>query len=209
MATVLPLVPQTLKVEIHWTYGTDANVMSHLYYTTAAATPGTADLLAFVTLFATSYGTNMASQAGNQVILRKVRGIWLGDRTSAVPEWNGSTAGSRAGSALPAQTCMLFNMHIARRYRGGKPRVYFPLGSATDIVDPQHWSAAFITSAGNAFNTINNALQAFTSATINTPTLANVSYYSGRSLRAAPVVDAVASTSANSIPGSQRRRIRP
>jgi hypothetical protein len=104
---------------------------------------------------------------------------------------------------------MIFNMHISRRYRGGKPRVYFPLGSATDMADPQHWTAAFLTSAGNAFNAVNNALQAFTSPTINTPALANVSYYSGGSLRSAPVVDLVSTTSANSIPGSQRRRIRP
>lgn len=206
---VLPLVPQTLKLEFHWTYGTDANVMSHLFYNTGGGTPGTTDLQGFVNLAATSYGTNMASQAHTTVALRKVRGIWLGDRTSAVPEWNGNTAGTRAATSLPAQTCMLYNLRIPRRYRGGKPRVYFPLGNAVDIADPQHWSAAFITSSTTAINTINNALQAYTSTTFSTPALASVSYYSGGSLRASPVVDFVSSIAANAIPGSQRRRIRP
>jgi len=209
VAIVLPLVPQTIKLELHWTLGSDANVMSHMYYSTAAATPSTNDLLAFATLFATSYNTNMVSQTHSSVALRKVRGIWLGDRTSAVPEWNGTYTGNRAGTPLPAQTAVLFNLRIARRYRGGKPRLYFPGGVAADMTDPQHWLSTFLTSCGNAMTAINNALQAFTSATINTPFLVNVSYYSGKSLRTAPVVDAVSAITMNSIPGSQRRRLRP
>jgi len=209
MAIVLPVVPQTIKLEMHWTYGTDANVMSHLFYSTAAATPGTNDLLAFATLFATSYTTNMVSQTSAQVSLRKVRGIWLGDRTSAVPEWNGNAVGNRAGTALPAQTAALFNLRIARRYRGGKPRVYFPCGVGADMTDPQHWAATFLTSCSNAMNNINTALQAFTSTTINNPFLVSVSYYTGKSLRTNPVVDSVSAITMNAIPGSQRRRLRP
>jgi hypothetical protein len=209
MALQLPTVAGVIKVEPHWTYGTDGNVMSHLFYDTAAATPGTSDLLAFITLFATQYNSQINNRAHPTVALRKVRGIWLGDYTSAVPEWNGNYTGSALGAALPAQTACLINLHISRRYRGGHPRLYWPLGSAIDIADPQHWSSSFLTAVTTGINAMNTALQGFTSPTINNPTLTNVSYYHGNGLRTTPLKDPVATLSVNGTPGSQRRRIRP
>jgi hypothetical protein len=116
---------------------------------------------------------------------------------------------------------MLVNYVIGRRYRGGKPRSYFPWGSSQEIFTRQSWNPTFVTN-------VDSGLAAYFSAVIGTTvggtTLTehvNVSYYSGftvvtnpvthrarnvPTVRAVPVVDNILSFAASSRPASQRRR---
>lgn len=139
-----------------------------------------------------------------------------------------SVPGTASGGLLPAQTCVLLNHQISRRYRGGKPRHYLPWGVEDDLLDPQTWKNASLGNFGAAFDSMHTALL-FPEDTLNPRSICNVSYYQGstgtltsetvdgvtyqrghtKSTKRpdAAQVDTIVSTTVNHKPGSQRRRI--
>ena len=137
--------------------------------------------------------------------------------------WQATRIGTREGLPNGAAVAALINFKVARRYRGGKPRIYAPWFVSSDLTPGRlTWTEAAL-SAGTA------GWAAFTSVLLNDAPAAmgvlehvNVSYYegfevvvderTGRSrnvsqLRAAgPAVDVVTGFSINPKPGSQRGR---
>jgi hypothetical protein len=114
-------------------------------------------------------------------------------------------------------------MKIARRYRGGKPRTYLPMGDSGYLLNPQEWNTTFLGLAQAALNQIISDYAVTTVAGCSLGTLVNVSYYSGFTIRPSPpiagvrakniptvrtaaVVDAVTSWTAEAKLASQRRR---
>jgi hypothetical protein len=205
----LPLVPLVVKLSYTFSYGSDATVMTHLYWQGGAGSPTTTDLTAFANLAKTSYETYGVASQTNQVTLRKIHAVYLGDTTGASVDVTTADTGSRSGGPLAANVAVLVNLKIARRYRGGHPRIYLPWGSATDILDPQHWTSGALSQFQTSINSIVTQLQGFSGSSFATPTLCSVSYYHNKALRTTPVVDSVSATPVSSTPGSQRRRLRP
>lgn len=60
------------------------------------------------------------------------------------------TAGTRPGTVNPNQVCGVASYKIARRYRGGHPRSYWPIGVQSDITQGNRWTTTFIPLALNA-----------------------------------------------------------
>lgn len=131
-----------------------------------------------------------------------------------------SHAGARTGTTLPAQVAANVEFNIARRYRGGKPRMYWPAGTDADLNDPAHWTSGFITSLNTDTASFFTAIAALSIGAMGTLAHVNLSYYqsftnvtnsSGRT-RAAPkyrtvaLVDTITGYSAKGLLGSQRRR---
>jgi hypothetical protein len=115
-------------------------------------------------------------------------------------------AGTRAGDDLSAGTAALVNFHIARRYRGGKPRAYLPLGVAGDIVTGR-WSGSFVTAVFNAMTDFQaDALGLGVGCAIASPI--SVSYVNAGAPRVIPVKDDITSWTVPALVGSQRRRNR-
>jgi hypothetical protein len=132
--------------------------------------------------------------------------------------------GNLSGTLLPANVAFVMGHSIGRRYRGGKPRSYYPWGDGGKTGGANTWSAGFVTLCNTNFAA---AVVAFVGATSGGTTisgLVSVSYYSGftvvtspttgRSrnvpkLRAGgPVVDPVVTSTGSSTYGTQRRRLR-
>lgn len=131
-------------------------------------------------------------------------------------------AGTRTGTANPVQVCTLIDYKIGRRYRGGKPRGYWPFGISSDIVTENVWSATFQTLVNTQFGVAVNAMTGSSTGT-NIVQHVSVSYYQGftvyngaggrpktrATLRANPVVDPVTTHAVNGFLGTQRRRVIP
>lgn len=131
-----------------------------------------------------------------------------------------SYAGTRSGDALPAQCAANIEYNIARRYRGGKPRIYMPIGVMTDLQNQSEWSNSMVTSIEAGWNSFMSAVQALTVGSMGTLTHVNLSYYkgftnivnsSGReravpTYRAAALVDTVTGYAAKVQVSSQKRR---
>jgi hypothetical protein len=132
------------------------------------------------------------------------------------------TAGTRSGGFLPASTCVLYNMQIKRRYRGGKPRIYVPAGTQPDLSNAQTWATAFLNQVNGALANLIGAGFTSISTWSTTSELVNVSYYHQvlvgppptppvyvEQVRETPQIDPIVSRAAVSTVGTQRRRLRP
>ena len=220
----LPAVPQVIKIRWLHTIGSNVNLGCHQYWHYAGAAPTGADMTALATAAFNAWVTNLAPVAGNWVTLTETITEDLTSSTTPIGTQTGSHAGGLSGAPLTAETAVLANYVIARRYRGGKPRTYWPLGEPSQLTTAERWSGAAVTAFGTALAALDTALLAVTfsgGGALNYQ--ANVSYYDGfvsfqnpvtlrwknaPKPRTTPVVDQITSTVVNPIPGSQRRRMR-
>jgi hypothetical protein len=180
-----------------------------MFFAGGSGSPSIPDLLAFTTLCRNAWVTNMLGTHTPGVSLRAVTGTYLGDVGVQKQIVNGSNNGTRGGGNLYASTALIVNLSVPRRYRGGHPRLYLPLGSQTDMLDPQHWTPSFLTTVSTSWNAWLAAVVGFTGVTFQPVVFSNVSYFHNNALRPVPVVDPVTASSMNPIPGTQRRRLRP
>lgn len=131
--------------------------------------------------------------------------------------------GTATGAALAPASATLINHQIGRRYRGGKPRTYLPIGTAADIASAGVWSGAHITAAASAWGDWVSLFISATSGTTTITAIVNVSYYgppnklvtgsTGRvktvsTMRTTPIVDGIVAHSVHQNVTSQRRRNR-
>lgn len=135
-------------------------------------------------------------------------------------QWTGSDAGTRSGSSLPAQCATNIEFGIARRYRGGKPRMYLPPGCNSDLLTQASYTSAFVTAASAGAVSFFSYLEGLSIGSMGTLKHVNLSYYkgfenfttpSGReravpSYRATALHDNVTGYSAKQVIGSQKRR---
>lgn len=218
----LPVVPGALRLRFHLTVGTDVTTGFHMFWSYSPQPPTGAQLNSLAAAARTSWQNNMVGVCPAAIILTQVDAIDLGSVTAPIGTASGPVTGTRTGNPLPASACMLVNMHIARRYRGGKPRYYIPCGVATDLATQQTWVAGFVTLFQTSFATFSGDIAANLHTWAPTGQNISVSYYSGHQWkqdqndnwhrvstpRTTPVIDVASSFSYNPIVGSQRRRIR-
>jgi len=166
----------------------------------------------------------MAPMVSSGISLTQVKCTDLQSNQANVGTNGTVTPGTRAGSMLPLDDCVLVNLAIATRYRGGKPRMYLPGGTANDTTDGRHWLPAFITSFQSAWNAYSNHILTNVSG-ITIAQQACVHYYKGyvtnpngspweernvpaHNPNAGSTVDGITAASVNPFVGQQRRRLR-
>jgi hypothetical protein len=175
----LPAVPQVLRVQFHWTIGEDTTTATtlHMHYTGTA--PNAAACSGLALALGNAMDTMTALTMLNTYSMTAVRVTDLtaaaaGDATSAF-----STAGGKSGTMIAAGACALANYQIGRRYRGGKPRSYWPFGWAEEMADPQKWGATFINTCDTALNSFVSTAKGTTVSGTTIDQLVSVSYFSG------------------------------
>jgi hypothetical protein len=217
----LPAANKVVRVELIHTYGEDTHVVTRPYFQYAGTAPTGTNLNTWATTIADQWAISIAPECSPAVVLTEVICQDLTSDTSPGGAWGGTHVGTRAGSALPASTAAVAGYLIGRRYRGGHPRGYWPLGVSGDLGDPQTWAS---TSRATFESGIRQWIASITSAAWSgaTPvTQCNVSYYKGNEVvidpitgrarnvpqkRTTPQIDPVASVVVRSRPGNQRRR---
>lgn len=222
--TPLPAVQNVLQVTFKFSYGQDLDVITRFHVQYAAATIIQGDINAYAQDQATNASATWASSMHPLVTLTLVTAVDLNSPTGLVGNSTTTVPGTRTGAELPASTCVLTNSHVARRYRGGKPRNYLPWGIATDLVDPQHWNPTAISGFQGGVNSLVTRLQN-PHGSLAGLALVNVSYYQGSTgkvvgddpkyqhgitiptKRPVPQVDPIGLVLVNPRPGTQRRRL--
>lgn len=216
----LPAVTKVVRVDHHFSDGGNPNVQVRNFFQYSGSL-STADAATWLTNIVTALGVFMASFSQPTLVLTLSQLTDLTSTSAAqVVNTTGFTGGASA-SQLPAGVCLVIKKKIARRYRGGHPRVYLPGMAETYLSTPILWNATSLANIVAAWNTFINACTAATNpAAIGTITEVNVSYFqhytnvtfpSGRAhpvptQRPTPLVDPVISHAGNAIPASQRRR---
>lgn len=135
-------------------------------------------------------------------------------------QWNGTEAGSGGTNQIPASCAQNVEFNIARRYRGGKPRMFLPPAGQPALLDAGHWDSAQVTAVNTGVAAFFAALEALSIGAMGALQHINLSYYqgftnitnsSGREravpkYRATAQSDRVTGYSAKAEVGSQRRR---
>lgn len=225
----LPPVPNVIKSRIFWTIGGDANAFTILYYHYSSAAPDETDLTAYNTEFDTLNAASWGPEMTSDISYVGCDSRDLSSDMGAYAITSNTLVGSRSGGRLSPGTAALMNYKVHRHYRGGKPRSYFPLGSATDVASTGLWADAFVTE-------YSGVVEGFLVAVPNTygslvvDYQCNVSYYgppnkiltnpsTGRSRTVStrrdapggtghPLVDQITARAGTKTIGSQRRRNR-
>lgn len=217
-----PPLPPSPVVRVHLDYTQADNLLGgsrfYLGFTGTAPTPGNCQALASAA--ASSWSTHLAPLIAVTWNLTSVDVIDITTETGASGQWEGNDPGTRGGGTLTSNAATNVEFGIARRYRGGKPRMFLPPGTPTDLQDAGHWNSTFI-------GAVNAGMQAFFAQLAGTSIGAmgvlshvNISFYqgfknltnsSGReqahpTYRTTPLIDPVASYIAKAVVGSQRRR---
>ena len=216
----LPDVPKVIKIVLHQHIGADNIALNRIFFRYDGTAPSDTQLATLAGAISTDWQGNIAPLVDTACSLQQVECTDLSSPTAAHGVDNTIHAGTRAGSGLPSAVCAVVKQNIARRYRGGHPRVYLRAGVLSDMSGESAWAGAFVTEYVNDYNAFSVALQALGWAGASNFYPVNVSYYqgfhnftfpSGRvralpTLRGAPVVDPITSYAGNPRPANQRRR---
>lgn len=206
----LPPVPGALKTTIQWVVGSDSLVFNILHFHYTGTRPQAADLNTLATTIATATNTNFGPLLPSTSQITSITVQDLTDANGAVGTASANHAGTATGQTVPAGSSVVVSWLIGRHYRGGHPRTYFPLGTATALATPQTWNlGASMTTAVTAWR---NAIigSTFGGATIDwqisIPYVSKAQNPTPPHRVANPVPDHITGFRVNSYVGSQRRR---
>lgn len=218
----LPSVPNVLKARLLWSDQLDVDVSSTLYFRYTGAAPSAGDCATFASDIDAAMGA-AKNLWDDTVQLTGCTVTDLSSDTGGEGSVSGTIPGPTSLGLLSGGTCLLMNYTISRRYRGGKPRNYFPWGGGESLASRQGWSASFLASCNSEWATFTAAVIGLSSGTTTIAAHTNVSYYAGTKvvispttgrarnvpiLRATPLASDIVSASAAVRPGTQRRRNR-
>lgn len=200
--------------------GGSSDIISRWFMKYTGTAPTNADLNTLAAAVVTHWGVEMKGLFHSAYHLTEVEIVDLTSPSAAVGLASASVAGTRSGEVLSAAAAVCVQYKIGRRYRGGHPRSYWPMGVQGDLADVNTWDSTMITSseADVAAFIADVAGEVWSGG--GTLTHVNVSYYDGftnvtgptgraravPTLRVTPVVDDVAGYNTNPQVASQRRR---
>jgi hypothetical protein len=167
--------------------------------------------------------TAFALLAGNTVGMDSCMVTDLTTPASGQGSGGSAWVGSGGTALLAPGTAALVNHQISRRYRGGKPRTYLPLGVSSDVNTSGLWTTAFVAAVEAAYGVyVVDCLGSGIGCSLDK--FVNVSYYeppnvvitnpvTGRvrnqsTRRATPLIDVINSDTVAQKIASQRRRNR-
>jgi hypothetical protein len=139
-----PAVPNVLVLAFGWTVSEDTTAQVKLHIAWSGSIPTSAALTSIASDMHGDMATLAEPLMSSDTLLESVIVTDMTSDTGASGDFVGPDAGTRSGTPLPAEACLIMNHRIARRYRGGKPRSYFPWGVAGDLADRQTWNAGFL-----------------------------------------------------------------
>lgn len=219
----LPAVPQVLRVDHGFTLSEDTHAKVHMFFRYTGTPPSNADLVTVANFLKTSWSA--AGFQHNMTPEKLLETITITDLTSSTSSVGTDSAsaidGVSTGHVLPADVAALTSWEIARRFRGGHPRAYWPFGTSEDLADDQTWNNGFLTTVVGRFNTYLGDIVTATWAGGGIHQQVSVSFYEGftvhtgttgrarnvSTVRLVPVVDNVVSFILRAGLASQRKRL--
>lgn len=218
----LPPVAAMFRLDMGFRSGADVDMLCrwHLSYTGGPPTDANCNTLAQDIMAAAI--THLIPLMEGSNAIESMTLTDLSSDTAAQGSYTEETFGSRTTTQVPAGVAVLVNLPISRRYRGGKPRSYFPFLGGSDLATPQTWTSSAQTAVAGGLEAFLGAIEGLTAGTTAIGTLYSVSYYqgfttvlnpvSGRTrdvpkLRTGgPVTDLITAINPSIKVGSQRRR---
>ena len=175
----LPLVANVVKVRHHFDIGADNNAVCILHFGYSGPAPDNTACTALAAEFGIVATSDFPGMMSDGVTLT---GIDVLDLSSGSPGFGVdplSVVGTRSGPILPAGAAMLVSYSIGRRYRGGRPRTYWPFFTESDLLNANTWLSASVSSMESTLAGLLSSWETIFSGSTVITGLVNVSYYSG------------------------------
>lgn len=216
----LPAVSKVVRVDHHMVQAGDANIQIREFYQYAGAL-SLADAVTWTHNIAVAFGVFVHADLSNTLSLTNTVLTDLTSTSAPQVQDSASATGTSATAPTPAGVAMILKKIIARRYRGGHPRVYLPGMITGYLTSPTAWNPASVAALLVDYKVYLAAAVANTNpAAIGAITHVNISYYSGftnhlfpsgrvkaiPTPRVTPLIDTIINVVGNPVPGSQRRR---
>ena len=175
----LPSVPDVLVIQLKFTVG-KANVLSRVHVSYASAVPSRDDLNLYAANIDAEIGAHLLPLFSTEV---KTVEVMVTDLSSHEYGARGIVSSQQVGvrPGLPngAAVAALINFRVARRYRGGKPRVYVPFFVASDLAPGLTWSESARADGTTGWAGFMEGVLTNTPPTLSVVEQVNVSYYEG------------------------------
>ena len=177
----MPSPPSVKAVRVRLSYTqTDGFLGGNRFYLSYdGSTPDGATLNTLATGIRTAWGTDIAQLVNADWSLEEVDCLDLSSDLGASGYDTTAVAGSLSGTALPAEVATNVEFNIARRYRGGKPRMYLPGQVTANMANPGSWSSGWETSVNTDVPLFFTAVEALSPGSIGTLKHVNISFYQG------------------------------
>lgn len=215
----LPASP-VVRVRLDYTTTSGTDMGSRFYLGYSGGSPAAADCVTLANDIATAWNSHLASVVYTNVSLTEVDVQDIASHTGAFGSADVSHPGLMAGATLTANAATNVEFDIARRYRGGKPRMFLPPPDATTLANLEKYSTTFIGNVNTGIQAFFSQIEALSVGSMGALTHVNVSYYqgftnitnsSGRTsaapkYRTTALVDTVTGYACKAVVGSQRRR---
>jgi hypothetical protein len=209
-------------VQYLWNVGADTDVSSTTYWTYTGGSFSSGNAATMAAAIVAGIGDTQASalSSGNKFV--GVRVTDMSSDTGGDATVGADVVGTRSGGILPADACAVVEFTIDRRYRGGKPRNFYPYGTASDLQTEQTWTDTALTGFLAQSEDLYSATAGVSAGGTTLTSRVSVSYYSGFTVvtspttgrarnvptkRSTPLTYAVVNTAVSPYIGSQRRRI--
>jgi hypothetical protein len=174
----LPFVDHVLKAQLQWSDASGTTIYNTLFFRYSGGPPDASEALTLASdIYTAAEGLLGLANPDVQLTGCRVTDLSADDTGDALH--TATNSGTNTGEVLPASTSLLINFSIGRRYRGGKPRNYFPFGSWSNLNGPRAWGTSFVTNAGTDWSTFAGAVLGATAGSTTITAHVNVSYYSG------------------------------
>lgn len=203
---VLPDVPNVLKCRFLWTQGgVPAENIRYILY--SGSTPDAGALAALAHDIGDPFQTGMMPGYNAETIFQAVVLQDLTTTSGAEGSHTFANPGTDTADPLPANCAILVNQTIARRYRGGHPRQYYPAPSMDSMATPSSWNSDLVVNVSAAEAAFALACSTATESGTSLVYVVNVSFFSGGSLRVDPVIDQITGHTVSGLIRTQRRRL--
>jgi hypothetical protein len=195
---------------------------SRFYLSYSGSAPSPANCITLASDIGTQWAAHLAALVNVGFTLTEVDVLDLNSLSGASGQASPGAAGTRSGQALTASVATNVEFNIARRYRGGKPRMYLPSPEQGDLLNEGAWGTTFIGQVNTGVAAFFAALEALSIGSMGTLQHVNISFYDGvytttppwrgpgfkypPKYRTTPLVDAVEGYACKAVIGSQRRR---
>jgi len=219
----LPPVGAVLRCHWGFSLGSDLSTGFRLFIRYAGTAPTNAQCGTAATALFNAWSSHLSIHQVPSAILTSMTVTDLTTASSGFGEHLGSVPGTSTGTKLSANAAVVVNFGVNRRYRGGKPRVFLPMGRAEDLGSEQTWGASVVTAYQTDWNAFVANVLATPVGTASLTGLVSVSYYEGNTVvvdpvtgraknvstprEGGPLVDTVVSQVVSPTVGSQRRRL--
>lgn len=217
-----PPLPESpcLRVRLDYLQSDTYLAGSRFYLSYAGAAPTAGNCTTLAGDVGTAWTSHLAQAVHPDYTLQEVDVLDIASVTGASGQANPASTGTSSGTSLAAQVAQNVEYDIARRYRGGKPRMFLPPSNTGNLLDDSHWQGAWLTDLNTYIAAFFAEIEALSIGAMGALTHVNLSYYSGFTnitnssgrTRAVPkyrdsaLVDTINGYSAKGVLGSQKRR---